>query len=202
MNITFILIALIACVVSVVLGLTAGINLNPSSTVKYVWAWGSAGDWVSGVGALIAVLSTLYLHKRNEAQQAVARKDQITIEQGAPSSHALMRFTSHGHFTSKVRGVLLTKNDGGSISLFGHDLTGTEQKLPQYLGFKDDFQLEWHVSKMRPLLMAINTLQCTSIDDLSVEVLTSVDAFVFPLDIKVKALLREVAAFEQIRIEN
>lgn len=42
-----------ACAVSGFLGLTAGINLNPESTVKYVPNWGSLGDWVAGISALL-----------------------------------------------------------------------------------------------------------------------------------------------------
>lgn len=42
-----------ACVVCGLLGLTAGINLNPQSTVKFVPDWGSLGDWVAGVAALL-----------------------------------------------------------------------------------------------------------------------------------------------------
>lgn len=202
MNITFILIVVIACIVSAVSGLTAGINLNSSSTVRYVWDWNIAGSWVSGIGALIAVLSTIYLHKRNESQQIESRKDDIRIGQAASSSYALMCFTSHSHYTSKVRGVLLVDPNGTSISLFGHDLTGSEPKLPITLDFKGDFQIEWHVGQMRPLLKALNTLQCKSIDGLMIEVNTTVESFVVSLDPKIVKVFREVAIAESIRIEN
>ncbi|NWD85575.1 hypothetical protein [Pseudomonas sp. K5002] len=202
MNITFILIAVIVCFVSAVSGLTAGINMNPSSTVKYVWDWGVAGSWVSGIGALIAVLSTIYLHRRSESQQVAFRKDKIEIRQGSSSSYVLICFTSHSHYTSKVRGVWLTDAKGTSISLFGHDLTGTEAKLPITLDYKGDFQLEWHVGQMRPLLMAINTLQCESIDDLKVEVNTTIESFVVSLDPKIIEIFRKVSSFENIRIEK
>jgi hypothetical protein len=52
---------LFLCVISGLLGLTAGINMNPESTVRFVPSWGSLGDWVSGTGALLAVLVTLHL---------------------------------------------------------------------------------------------------------------------------------------------
>lgn len=42
-----------AGVVFGLLGLTAGINLNPESTVKYIPNWGSLGDWVAGISALL-----------------------------------------------------------------------------------------------------------------------------------------------------
>ncbi|WP_336352975.1 hypothetical protein [Pseudomonas atacamensis] len=45
-----------ACVISGLLGLTAGINMNPQSTVKFVPDWGSLGDWVAGVSALLTFL--------------------------------------------------------------------------------------------------------------------------------------------------
>ncbi|WP_288463156.1 hypothetical protein [uncultured Pseudomonas sp.] len=37
------------------LGLIAGINLNPQSTVRFVPNMGSLGDWVSGLGAIAAL---------------------------------------------------------------------------------------------------------------------------------------------------
>src|SRR5690606_33024784 len=35
----------VLCILSGLLGLTAGINLNPDSTVRFVPNWGSVGDW-------------------------------------------------------------------------------------------------------------------------------------------------------------
>lgn len=42
-------------------GLTAGVYLNPDSTVQYVPNWGSVGDWVSGIGAFVAVIVAVWL---------------------------------------------------------------------------------------------------------------------------------------------
>lgn len=61
MKVVWIAGCLFVCVISGLLGLTAGINLNPESTVRFVPSWGSLGDWVSGTGALLAVLVTLWL---------------------------------------------------------------------------------------------------------------------------------------------
>ncbi|WP_312387716.1 hypothetical protein [Pseudomonas sp.] len=47
------LLILFACVSSGLLGLTAGINLNPDSTIKFVPNWGSMGDWLAGLSALL-----------------------------------------------------------------------------------------------------------------------------------------------------
>ncbi|MCP1506832.1 hypothetical protein J2Y83_002805 [Pseudomonas marginalis] len=52
--------AIFLCVACGLLGLTAGINLNPQSTVRFVPDWGSLADWVSGIGALSAVFATCY----------------------------------------------------------------------------------------------------------------------------------------------
>lgn len=61
---------LFACVISALLGLTAGINLNPEATIRFVPSWGSLGDWVSGTGALLAVLVTLYLADKQRREDA------------------------------------------------------------------------------------------------------------------------------------
>ncbi|QGF94476.1 hypothetical protein GH769_14865 [Pseudomonas sp. CFSAN084952] len=48
------------CALCGLLGLTAGINLNPQSTIKFVPAWGSLGDWVSGFFTAVAAATALY----------------------------------------------------------------------------------------------------------------------------------------------
>lgn len=74
-------VALLLCIVTGLLGLTAGINLNPESTVRFVPAWGSLGDWISGIGALLAVVTSLYLVRRNEALQHEREREKIEVEQ-------------------------------------------------------------------------------------------------------------------------
>lgn len=54
------LLAVGACAMSGLLGLTAGINENPASTVRFVPDWGSLADWVAGIGSLAAVVATFY----------------------------------------------------------------------------------------------------------------------------------------------
>ncbi|NWA43805.1 hypothetical protein HX871_06920 [Pseudomonas reactans] len=64
------IVVLFLCVISGLLGLTAGINFNPDSTIKFIPAWGSLGDWVSGLGALLAVLVTLWLADKQRREDA------------------------------------------------------------------------------------------------------------------------------------
>lgn len=80
---------LIACVISGLFGLTAGINFNPASTVKFVPNWGSVGDWVSGIGALLAVVVAVRLAdmQRKDNAEKVNLKCQIK-----PADNASMIF--------------------------------------------------------------------------------------------------------------
>ncbi|MBF8793464.1 hypothetical protein IRZ70_11680 [Pseudomonas monteilii] len=197
----YIIIFVTCLVITGLLGLTVGIHYNPSSTIRFVPNWGSWGDWFSGGGALLAVITTLYLSRRDERQRAAQEHDRFEIEQGASSSHIAIRFTSLGHFNAKVKSVLISRPDGRSITMFGHDPSGTEAKMPVYLHFKDDLQYEWNVRHMRQLLMAINSLQCARLDDLAIEVITSVDVFRFSFDGPVLKALREAAKRESISVE-
>lgn len=52
MKLVFCFVAIFLLVVAGLLGLVAGINLNPQSTVRYVPDWGSLGDWVAGISGL------------------------------------------------------------------------------------------------------------------------------------------------------
>ncbi len=67
---------LIACVVIGLLGFTLGVNLNPDSTTRYVLNWGSLGDWVAGLGSIIAVGTTIYLAQREREDQ----KERLSVE--------------------------------------------------------------------------------------------------------------------------
>lgn len=71
-------VVLALCVVCGLLGLTVGINLNPQSTVKFVPAWGSLGDWVAGIGAIfavgVAVWQSLLQQQREKAKASITQE--------------------------------------------------------------------------------------------------------------------------------
>ncbi|MGF6127254.1 hypothetical protein QF019_002463 [Pseudomonas frederiksbergensis] len=195
------LIGFSACAICGLLGLTAGINLNPVSTVRYVPNWGSVGDWVSGVGALLAVVTTLILTRRSEEQQRILRHDKIEIEQGTSSTHVSIRFTSLGLYPAKVRSVLLVSADGGAVTMFGH-CVDQEPTFPQRLDFKEDIQFVWKVSQLLMLVGEISMLEVKSLDLVKIQLITSTDAFDFPLQKDVCAAFRASALSHGITIEH
>lgn len=74
MNWILYFVVLVLCALSGLAGLTAGINLNPASTVKFVPVWGSAGDWVAGLGALLAVVVALLQSARQQEKERAKAK--------------------------------------------------------------------------------------------------------------------------------
>ncbi|MNJ54563.1 hypothetical protein D3C77_500110 [compost metagenome] len=63
-----------ACVGAGLLGLAAGINLNPESTVKFVPvldanAWSAAGAWLGAIATFCAVALALYYSRRDDRQK-------------------------------------------------------------------------------------------------------------------------------------
>lgn len=92
---------LIACAVSCLLGLTLGINLNPSSTTRYVLNWGSLGDWVAGLGAFLAVGVALW-QSFNQSQKERIRT--LVIDKSEPRSWTL-RIVSEGLIPVTVLGA-------------------------------------------------------------------------------------------------
>jgi hypothetical protein len=61
-----------AWVVAGLIGLTVGAALGGFvgwEIRKWNWAWGSAGEWVSGLGALAAVLATVWLWRHDRARE-------------------------------------------------------------------------------------------------------------------------------------
>lgn len=61
----------VACATCLMIGLTAGINLNPASTVTYVWDWGAAGGWISGLGATAAAVVAIVQSQKNAANERI-----------------------------------------------------------------------------------------------------------------------------------
>ncbi|AQY67430.1 hypothetical protein [Pseudomonas veronii] len=81
--------ALAAFVLGCLLGLTAGVNLNPNATVSFVPNWGSLGDWVSGVGALLAVVVAVWLADTQRKDNA----EKLTLKCGVkPANDGSMIF--------------------------------------------------------------------------------------------------------------
>ncbi|UVK96104.1 hypothetical protein LOY49_12505 [Pseudomonas atacamensis] len=66
------------CAVCGLLGLIAGINLNPQSTIKFVPAMGSLGDWIAGIGAIfavgVAVWQSLLQQQREKAKASITHE--------------------------------------------------------------------------------------------------------------------------------
>ncbi|WP_193217469.1 hypothetical protein [Pseudomonas putida] len=173
------------CLLCGFLGLTAGINFNPQSTVRFVPSWGSVGDWVSGAGALAAVAVSLWLAQRSEKLQAKREQEVIKTEQTASDFFASVRVVSLGHYPVHVKNVFVSRPDGGAFPLpavledgsGGRDL----HRFPVVLGFREEVSLGWSVTNARGLLHRIQLLEVETLRDLKIEVWTTVGTYEYPL---------------------
>jgi len=195
-------VAIAASFICGLLGLTAGINLNPASTVRYVPNWGSLGDWVAGIGALLAVITTLVMASRSERQQDRLKRDSLAVQQGASSAYISVRFTSLGMYPAKVKSVLILSPEGDAVPLFGYEPERDGPTFPVRLEFKDDVHFQWKLDRMRNLLKAIGRLNCKSVDLIRLEAITTTESFKFKLEPSVRAALRYAAQQENIKIEH
>ncbi|MBC8782836.1 hypothetical protein [Pseudomonas fluorescens] len=125
----FWVIVLLACIVCGLLGLTAGINMNPTSTVRFVPDWGSFADWVSGFGSVSAAVVALHLanlqRKNNTAKIEISQffeKDNYTVD-----------LVSTGDRTAIVVGVYIrSPNHQKQILLNRSPVEGHEKALGRY----------------------------------------------------------------------
>lgn len=117
-----------ACVTCASLGLTAGINLNPMSTVKYVWDWNAAGSWVSGIGTFLAVIVTLWQVRRQQERE----KPKLTIQQHYESKTYSLILVSTGLVPATVFGASLSYDDNKTYVDLVHHLS-EDSKLPRRL---------------------------------------------------------------------
>lgn len=186
-------VAVFLCVVAGLLGLTAGINLNPESTVRFVPSWGSLGDWVSGLGALLAVVSSFYLVRRNEAHQHEREREKIEIEQWAEDFYCSVRVISLGIFPCTVKSVFLIGPDGGSLALNPHLPEESRVRLPARLEIREDIHFIWRVDQLQDLLSRISLFRLQSVDSLSIQVKTVTSDIIVPISPQIAAYLMNIS---------
>lgn len=118
------LVVLFLCVISGLLGLTAGINLNPVSTVQFVPSWGSLGDWVSGLGALLAVLVTLWLADKQRREDVESLKVQVKSAirtDGVGGWFISVTITGNGNRAAQVNSLSVHSPQAGhSLAITGY----------------------------------------------------------------------------------
>ena len=121
--------ALLACVICGLLGLIAGINLNPTSTVKFVPDMGSLADWVSGFGSVSAAIVALYLADR----QRKSNTAKIEINQYYNEDNFTVDLVSTGEKSAIVKGVFLrSPRDKKQILLNRSPINGFKEIVGRY----------------------------------------------------------------------
>lgn len=183
------------------LGLTAGINFNPQATVRFVPDWGSLGDWVSGIGALLAVAMSLHLVRRSEAQQRERERELIEIEQWGSDFFCSVRVISKGFFPCTIKAVFFFGLDGpdGSAVQLGHNMAEDGRIcLPKRLECREDIQFAWRIDKMADLLNHLSFLRLNSMSDLGIKVVTVTGEVIVPISAELSDFLIGAARAEKI----
>ncbi|EZP62698.1 hypothetical protein [Pseudomonas sp. RIT357] len=200
MNWMAVLIAALMCLICGMLGLTAGINLNSTSTVSYVWDWNTAGSWVSGVGALLAVLASLWMANRGERIQAEREKENLKIDVRVGGMFAHLHIVSLGHYPVTVKTVLIGRSTKNAISPVLNDSSGDQIIFPVRLGFREEIHASWRSDQAKQLVTIVNWLQPFTLNELTIEVITSMDVYVMPVDAKFIAWLQDAANRHDINL--
>lgn len=182
------------CAVSGLLGLTAGINLNPDSIVKFVPNWGSLGDWVSGVGALLAVITSLALVRRSEASQAERERERFVVDQFVQHRRFSIRVVSMSSVPSVVRSILLEAPSGVASNLMRYLPEPLKVRLPKRLETRSEIHLAWLDERLPDFLREIQMLQISSLDEVSISVRSSLAVYRFPLSGELTNLLLMASA--------
>lgn len=187
----------VGCVLCGLLGLTAGINFNPQSTVRFIPDWGSLGDWVSGIGAMAAVAVSLWLAQRSERLQEKREIERLELEQSSSDYFASVRVVSHGHYPVHVKNIFVTRPDGGAFPLPSVLADGSggrdAQVFPVVLAFREEVHLGWSVTNAQGLLHRIQLLEVNALTDLKIEVWTTVGRYEYPLHPEIVDFLIGVA---------
>lgn len=130
------------CVVAVVAGFTGGfalaIHMNPDTADRYLLNLGSVGDWVSGIGALMAVVVTLWLAHRQSLEDTESLKVQarmiMTVEGGQPCTWLELSAVSNGKRPATVTAFGFTsKHSEDFLGYYGY--ASVSQPFPMMLQY-------------------------------------------------------------------
>ena len=187
---------LVVAALSALAGLTAGINLNPQSTVKFVPDWGSVGDWVSGVGALLAVIASLYMVRRSERFQLARDSEQLMLVQEPDLAWLTLRVGCSGLRACTVQDVRICH--GNKHQSLRHDLPDDcKGKLPCKLEPGESFELSWSGLELKPVVRIVRSLGLKSLNGLYFEVVTGISVHKFDLhEWTIDELKRAADAFD------
>ena len=173
-------VALLGCVICGLLGLTAGINMNPLSTVKFVPEWGSLADWLSGAGSVSAAVVALYL-AHLQRKNNIAK---IEISQLFDREHFTVDLVSTGERTAIVLGVYIRSPQHKKQMLFNESsVEGYERALGRY-EYGEKRQLSVGAYFLGLALEIRNQIGVDSFDGLYLVVATGIAEFKVKLDPK------------------
>lgn len=120
---------LVACASSGLLGLAAGINLNPASTVRFVPDGSVFADWLSGLGSVSAALVALYLADRQRRDNTA----KIEISQYFSGDNFTIDLVSIGEKPAAVKGIFIrSERLKKQIQLNRSPIPGYEKMVGRY----------------------------------------------------------------------
>lgn len=189
MKYLYVALSLLACALSGFAGLTAGINLNPDATVRFVPNWGSIGDWVAGVGTMLAVgvaLWQTYLLRKDDAENLM-----LTHRLG--SARLMVAIVSRGKLPVRVISVAAysAKLDK-HLTIKKYIFAEGYELLPQTLGYAEELTLISNPEMLTEL--AINIVSnFGDMEDLEIAVHTTLNRFTSPFSEEEKEKLRLAA---------
>ncbi|WGK60516.1 hypothetical protein QAO71_10465 [Halopseudomonas sp. SMJS2] len=181
------------CIICGLLGLTAGINLNPDSTVRFVPLWGSVGDWFAGVGTSAAVIVTLWLAevRRKEMQpkvRIVTRFGDLIVKEKR-TVNVFVRIISCGGQPANVTGVSIrSPHTKQVVSLRSTVPVSTD--LPANLGYGQVATLIYELPTLVALAVFVREKCGGRSNDLEICVQTTLEEFYSPIDL---GIIKEIA---------
>lgn len=166
------------------LGLVAGININPESTVNFIPDWGILGSWVSGLGALAAVWAMVWIHyqQREDALSQRLNEEmelldivQVSHEAGILTTLSLISRSSLRVVVKNIyiRDVLT----GFRVRMPMRDAftleSATGLRLPAVLEFRDVVHFDLDSSRVLETAVGLSKLEPGIWSELAIDVETS-----------------------------
>lgn len=168
--------AVLALLAGGAIGFGVAIQINPQTADVYLLNLGSVGDWVSGLGALAAVITTLWLADQQRRRDTEDLKISCVYSFLNGKRVAIIRVVSCGQRPSRAD-HLRVASDHAADFLHFPDMMECGDQLPKLLGYAEDANLFLPLNAKKLIQDYVEKKCGSNVESLRFEVMTTLGLF-------------------------
>jgi hypothetical protein len=130
--------AVLALLAGAAIGFGVGIQINPQTADIYLLNLGSVGDWVSGLGALGAIITTLWLADQQRRRDTEILKIDCVYSFLDGQKIYILRIASCGQRPSRAVHLRVASDHTEDFLHFPEMMPNCGDTLPKLLGYAEE----------------------------------------------------------------